>query len=219
MELYKELLFERLAWKPSKSAVESVNKILLILNLKINYSIFSFNFRISADLIVQDDSSNFSSTYNADFETKETLKNFRCRHCPYNTDQILRLQKHENKHVLKAEQHVLKLFLQFNFYFIISIKIFFHFSVNIARIHVVPYTYCCNIRASMKNPLHLPRSHLQMSFLHHRKLIISKQHLTFLMKMCNKIVHLQFLLKEDIFADVKLIFVHIVHINRNIIAI
>lgn len=36
---------------------------------------------------------------------------FRCRHCPYNTDQIFRLHKHENKHFFKAEHSVSSYFI------------------------------------------------------------------------------------------------------------
>nr|CAD2122371.1 unnamed protein product [Meloidogyne enterolobii] len=81
--LYKELLLERLNWKPPKPEIKN-NVISPIIN----------------------DSPAFDLSNDEDQEPRITTpRNFpyRCRHCPYSTDQILRLQKHENKHIFKAE--------------------------------------------------------------------------------------------------------------------
>ena len=39
-------------------------------------------------------------------QKESTSKVFHCQDCPYTTDQICRLQKHENKHLVKAEHQV-----------------------------------------------------------------------------------------------------------------
>lgn len=76
-KLYQELLAERIARKPEQEAS--------------NQQDISESF--SEDRMTNDKSATSGST-----------KIFNCPHCPYTTTQVLRLQKHENKHYVKAEQ-------------------------------------------------------------------------------------------------------------------
>lgn len=85
LTLYKELLLERLDWKPPKPSIENT------VSSSIISATPSFDSPINEELVAQ-------------ITTPRNLP-YRCRHCPYSTDQILRLQKHENKHIFKAEHH------------------------------------------------------------------------------------------------------------------
>lgn len=39
-------------------------------------------------------------------ETTDSLKTFKCSHCPFSCSQIVRLSRHENKHYIKADHQV-----------------------------------------------------------------------------------------------------------------
>lgn len=48
----------------------------------------------------------FSADDTSNAVPKNGGKIFRCRSCPFATDQVFRLQKHENKHLVKSEHQV-----------------------------------------------------------------------------------------------------------------
>jgi hypothetical protein len=57
-------------------------------------------------MITQKSTDSNSKETDSTSNSSSSSKIYNCRSCPYTTDQIFRLQKHENKHLVKAEYQV-----------------------------------------------------------------------------------------------------------------
>lgn len=73
-------------------------------------------------------SKTLSSVVDESFEIKlesveqSSLKTFKCSHCPFSCSQIVRLNRHENKHYVKADHQVLKLLFYYFYLYLNKCK-------------------------------------------------------------------------------------------------